>query len=66
MLLHEPTEDNELNRKINDVTENPTKHLHDYDGLFDCCMHNGMLNTKLLDAHPNQDRGQNGSEEKAT
>jgi len=43
--------DKQLVNKINDIIQNPDKHLHDYNGLFDCCFHDGLLNSQLLDAH---------------
>ena len=43
--------DQQLVNKIDDIKRNPDKHLHDYSGLFDCCLHDGTLSSQLLDAH---------------
>jgi len=47
----ENANDKQLMNKIDDIKQNPDRHLHDYGGLFECCLHDGTLNSQLLDAH---------------
>ena len=49
--MTEQSIDEQLVNRINDIMENPHKHVHDYDGMFKCCLHDGQLSSELLDAH---------------
>lgn len=42
----------QLINKLQDIKNNPQDHAHDYNGMFECCLHDGALNSELLDAHP--------------
>ncbi|KKM88898.1 hypothetical protein LCGC14_1254050 [marine sediment metagenome] len=37
--------------KLKDIKDNPERHRHSFQGLQACSMHNGALDTQLVDAH---------------
>ncbi len=37
--------------RMKDIKENPERHKHDFDGLIACCTMDGVLDTRLMDAH---------------
>lgn len=40
-----------IDDRLKDIKDNPEKHRHDYTGLIACCMHNGAIDTMIMDAH---------------
>ena len=46
---------------LQDIKNNPDKHRHDFEGLTDCCMVDGIIILSLMDAHEKDvDLGSNG------
>ena len=37
--------------KIKDVQEHPDRHRHDFSGLQLCCIVDGILDSRIMDAH---------------
>lgn len=43
------------------ITKHPERHLHDFEKLIECCMVDGVIDTKLMQAHSDYvDFGSNG------
>lgn len=40
-----------VDKKINDIKSNPGAHRHTYTALHQCCMINGVLDSKVMQAH---------------
>lgn len=41
----------EVEARIRDIRDNPRKHQHTFEGLQQCCMFGGALDTSLVQAH---------------
>jgi hypothetical protein len=37
--------------KLKDIREHPERHRHDFDALAACCVVDGALDMRLMDAH---------------
>jgi len=40
-----------IQKRIEDIKANPEKHKHDFNGLQQCCMIDGVLVLQIMDAH---------------
>jgi hypothetical protein len=40
-----------LEEKLKDVQDHPERHRHDFDDLHRCCIVDGVIELRLLDAH---------------
>ena len=45
---------------LKDIKERPSTHRHNFEGLQTCCMIDGMLDLRLIDAHSDGSLGSNG------
>jgi hypothetical protein len=57
------TPQEQAQEKIEDIKNNPTKHRHDFGALQMCCMVNGALDTRVMEAHETYSQlGMNGGQ----
>ena len=40
-----------VDAKVEDVRAHPERHRHDFNGLQRCCIVDGILDTRIMDAH---------------